>query len=53
MEGYAIAAAAAAFGVPIRMVKHVSDMADGEAVRSWTSTVDECSRALAAWLAVA
>ena len=51
MEGYAIAAAAAAFGVPIRMVKHVSDMADAEAMRSWTSTVDECSRALAVWLA--
>lgn len=52
MEGYAVAAAAAAFGVPVRIVKHVSDMADGEAVRSWTSTVDECSRALATWLAV-
>ena len=42
---------ATAFGVPIRMVKHVSDMADAEAMRSWTSTVDECSRALAVWLA--
>jgi adenosylhomocysteine nucleosidase len=52
MEGYAVASAAAAFGVPVRMVKHVSDMADGEAVRSWTSTIDECSRALAAWLAM-
>jgi adenosylhomocysteine nucleosidase len=52
MEGYAVASAAAAFGVPLRIVKHVSDMADGEAVRSWTSTVDECSRALAKWLAM-
>lgn len=50
MEGYAVAAAAAAFDLPIRMVKHVSDSADDSAARSWTSTVAESSRALAAWL---
>ena len=52
MEGYAVAAAAAAFGVPTRIVKHVSDDADGDAARTWTSAVDECARALAGWLAV-
>jgi adenosylhomocysteine nucleosidase len=51
MEGYAVAAAAAEHGVPVRMVKHVSDEADGTAGTSWTSTVDECARVLAAWLA--
>ncbi len=51
MEGYAIAAAAAAFNTPIRMIKHVSDDADDSAITSWTSTVAESSRALAAWLA--
>jgi adenosylhomocysteine nucleosidase len=52
MEGYAVASAAASFGVPIRIVKHVSDEADGSAARSWQSAVDECALALAAWLAV-
>lgn len=52
MEGYAVAAAAAAHGVPVRMVKHVSDDADGDAGASWTTTVDACARELAAWLAL-
>lgn len=51
MEGYAVAAAAAEHGVPVRMIKHVSDEADGSAGKSWTTTVDECARILAAWLA--
>ncbi|GIH02732.1 nucleosidase [Rhizocola hellebori] len=51
MEGYAVAAAAAAFDIPVRMVKHVSDDADHSAIKSWTSTIAESSRALAAWLA--
>jgi adenosylhomocysteine nucleosidase len=51
MEGYAVAAAAFSFGVPVTACKHVSDAADGEAVASWTSTVAECSRALGVWLA--
>ncbi|HCT75138.1 MAG TPA: nucleoside phosphorylase [Micromonosporaceae bacterium] len=51
MEAYAVAAAASAFGVPVRVIKHVSDEADSSALMSWTSTVDEASRALAAWLA--
>jgi adenosylhomocysteine nucleosidase len=51
MEGYAVASAAAAFDVPIRMVKHVSDEADAEASKNWASAVDHCARSLAAWLA--
>jgi hypothetical protein len=31
--------------------EHYFDSADGQAVKSWTSTVAECSRALGAWLA--
>jgi adenosylhomocysteine nucleosidase len=50
MEGYAVAAAAAAFEVPVRIIKHVSDQADGTAFRSWQETVDECARALASFL---
>ncbi|GAA2378771.1 nucleosidase [Catellatospora methionotrophica] len=51
MEGYAVAAAAAAYGVPLRMVKQVSDEADGEAVTGWAEAVDHCARLLAGWLA--
>ncbi|GAA1382058.1 nucleosidase [Catellatospora chokoriensis] len=50
MEGYAVAAAAAAYGVPLRMIKQVSDEADGEAVTGWAESVDVCARILAAWL---
>lgn len=51
MEGYAVASAAVAHGVGVRIIKHVSDDADGDAGASWTTTVDTCARALAAWLA--
>jgi adenosylhomocysteine nucleosidase len=51
MEGYAIAAAARAAGVPVRLVKHVSDEADEAAARSWRESVAECGRALSAWAA--
>lgn len=51
MEGYAVAAAARSAGVPVRLVKHVSDAADDEAARSWTDSVDDAARQLAAWLA--
>ncbi|WP_144122003.1 nucleosidase [Catellatospora sichuanensis] len=50
MEGYAVAAAADVYGVPVRMVKQVSDEADGEAVTGWAESVDACARILAAWL---
>ncbi|GAB7039221.1 nucleosidase [Catenuloplanes niger JCM 9533] len=51
MEGYAIAAAAHAAGVPVRLVKHVSDEAGAGADRTWRESVADCSRALGAWLA--
>ncbi|MGV9776652.1 nucleosidase [Streptosporangium sp. NPDC003464] len=49
MEGYALAAAAARAGVPIRVVKHVSDDAGDGAARSWRESVSDCARALADW----
>ncbi|MET8505171.1 nucleosidase [Streptomyces sp. NPDC015232] len=49
MEGYALASAAALAGVPLRMVKHVSDEAGEGAARSWRESVAECARALADW----
>lgn len=50
MEGYAIAAAGAALGVPSRLVKHVSDPADESAGDTWVEGVDACSRILAEWV---
>ncbi|MDM4722882.1 nucleosidase [Micromonospora sp. WMMA1363] len=49
MEGYALAAAAQQAGVPLRIVKHVSDHAGEGAARTWRETVTECARALADW----
>ncbi|GAB2844099.1 nucleosidase [Actinoallomurus bryophytorum] len=51
MEGYALAAAAEQAGVPLRIVKHVSDDAGDGAARAWRETIAECSRALAGWAA--
>ena len=50
MEGYAIAKACKVAGIPLTMVKQVSDGADEGAGRSWKHTVDECAEALGAWL---
>jgi adenosylhomocysteine nucleosidase len=50
MEGYAVAYACRALGVPVRLVKHVSDNADASAL-DWASLVDRSARALGAWLA--
>lgn len=52
MEGYALAAAAAQAGTPLRIVKHVSDEAGAGAARSWRESVAECARELAAWVTV-
>ena len=49
MEGYAIALACEEMGVPLRMVKHVSDNAD-ETAHDWSAAVDGCARELGAWL---
>lgn len=50
MEGYAIAKAAAHAGLPLTMVKHVSDRADESAARTWVESVTECSLHLADWV---
>jgi adenosylhomocysteine nucleosidase len=50
MEGYAVAAAARAAGVPVRLVKHVSDEAGEGAAKTWRESVDACAVLLAAWV---
>lgn len=49
MEGYAVAYAARHFGVPVRLVKHVSDNADASAL-DWPRMVDASARVLADWI---
>ncbi|NYJ01345.1 nucleoside phosphorylase [Nocardioides thalensis] len=49
MEGYAVVYAAQQFGVPVRLVKHVSDNAD-ESALDWPSVVDHSARHLGEWL---
>jgi len=49
MEGYAVALACQDLGVPLRMVKHVSDDAD-ESANDWLTAVDRSARELADWL---
>jgi adenosylhomocysteine nucleosidase len=48
MEGYAIAVACRHLGVRLRMVKHVSDAADEEAV-AWAEKVELSALALGRW----
>lgn len=50
MEGYAIALACTELGVPVHLVKVVSDNAD-ETAHDWSAAVDGCARELGAWLA--
>jgi nucleoside phosphorylase len=50
MEGYAVVFACQRLGVPVRLVKHVSDRADHSAL-DWPSRVDASARALAGWVA--
>jgi adenosylhomocysteine nucleosidase len=49
MEGYAVAWAAREAGVPIRLVKHVSDAADESAI-DWPSMVEASAVVLGEWL---
>ena len=49
MEGYAVAGAARAAGVPVRLFKHVSDEATEGADRTWRESVDASARILADW----
>ena len=50
MEGYAVVYAAQHFGVPVHLVKHVSDNAD-ESAHDWPQLVDASARVLGDWLA--
>jgi adenosylhomocysteine nucleosidase len=50
MEGYAVAAAGLCLGIPVTLVKHVSDRADESARRSWVTSVSISSKALGCWL---
>ena len=50
MEGYAVAAAARAAGVPARLVKLVSDEADEDAGTTWARTVADHAHTLADWV---
>jgi adenosylhomocysteine nucleosidase len=50
MEGYAVVFACQRLGVPVRLVKHVSDRADDSAL-DWPSRVDGSARVLGHWVA--
>jgi adenosylhomocysteine nucleosidase len=50
MEGYAVARAALAAGVPVRVVKEVSDSAGEDAGRTWRETVGACAERLGDWV---
>lgn len=51
MEGYAVVWAARQFGVPVRLVKHVSDNADQQAAFDWPAQVAASAKVLGDWLA--
>jgi adenosylhomocysteine nucleosidase len=50
MEGYAVARAAVHAGVPVTLVKQVSDQADSSAGKSWRESVDHCAEILGEWV---
>jgi nucleoside phosphorylase len=50
MEGYGVAFAATRLGVPVALVKHVSDNAD-ESALDWVDAVVASARAVGDWLA--
>lgn len=52
MEGYAVAKAAQTAGVPVMLVKMVSDNANEPANRAWQQSVDSCAEQLGDWLRV-
>lgn len=49
MEGYAVAATCRRFGVPVWLVKAVSDAADDDAAMTFHQTLSLCSTRLADW----
>ncbi|MEV5240711.1 nucleosidase [Streptomyces cinnamoneus] len=50
MEGYALATVARREGIPLRLIKHVSDEAGAGADRTWRDSVDGCAKVLAEWV---
>lgn len=50
MEGYAVAWAARTVGVPVRLIKLVSDNAVEGALRTWSETVAEHAQTLRRWV---
>lgn len=50
MEGYAVACAARAAGVPVRLIKLVSDDAAEGAGRTWAESVFDHAQTLARWV---
>lgn len=50
MEAYAIAHAAAVAGIPLTIVKQVSDQAGETAGKSWSDSVNECAEQLGVWV---
>ena len=50
MEGYAVARVSRQFGLPVTLVKEVSDSAGENAGRSWTEALDACAERLGAWV---
>ncbi|GAA1513692.1 nucleosidase [Kribbella lupini] len=49
MEAYGVAYACREFGVPVRLVKYVSDSADDSAL-DWPAQVDAAAKVLAEWV---
>jgi nucleoside phosphorylase len=49
MEAYGVVFACRQFGVPVRLVKHVSDSAD-EAAMDWPALVDVSAKVLGEWV---
>ncbi|MEU3985443.1 nucleosidase [Streptomyces sp. NPDC026672] len=50
MEGYAVATVAERLGIPVRLVKFVSDQADESARTTWPEAVAHAAGVLAGWL---
>ncbi len=50
MEGYAVAWVARTFGLPVTLVKQVSDQAEDGAAGTWKESLDECAERLGEWL---
>ncbi|MBU3665882.1 MAG: nucleoside phosphorylase [Chthoniobacterales bacterium] len=50
MEGYAVARVAREFGLPVTIVKEISDRAGEGADKTWKQSLDDCAERLGAWL---